>query len=156
MAMQTSGRQQTEPAAAVQYTALVAAIAALERAFGQATSWHDARWVTTIDRELRQVRQALTEHLHAAEAEHGLLAEVLEAMPRADYRVRQIRSEHRRLIAMAEALLAQLEHTEAGDHRAVEGIRQEIGAFLGEVRQHMSQQVDLIYDAYEGVTGQGD
>lgn len=133
--------------------ALVTALGRLEGILGEAAQGREARWVGRFVFELWEVRREIGEHKNSAEAGDGILAQIEQAMPGAPFRVGRLREDHDKLIAVADALLADVDRHAAADGASAERVKREASSLLWEMRRHQEREVDLFMDAFESDFG---
>ena len=99
-------------------------------------------WTTQVRGAALAMRETLQDHVEETEAPDGMLAQVARDAPWLEGRLEQLRSEHERLTAAADALVARCEDAEPQE------IRDEAMRLLGQVSRHRQLGTDLLYDAY--------
>jgi hypothetical protein len=131
---------------------LRSAMEALETALaapvpGRVTDW----WAVVVDC-LAQLRVALQRHIVEAEADSGLLAQVLTDAPRLANAVNRLRQDHVEMVRAVDALVSRPAPT--SDDSAA--IRDAGLALLGRLARHRHRGADLLYEAYSVDVGSGE
>jgi hypothetical protein len=119
----------------------------LERALIRPAPGRECRWAAGVAAALRGLCRAIANHRDSAEADGGLLDEIVRSLPAARYRVERLRETHRALLCEAEGLLHDVDCMSTGDCSGASAIRRRAAALMDAVRTDQANQVDLIYEA---------
>jgi hypothetical protein len=138
---------------AAEHDALQVAMGRVERALRSPSPGRERDWAQAVADALRTLVAALTEHKQSTEATDGLLAELLHAMPQAQYQIGRIRADHALQLQQAVGLREEVERMSSVGVIAVDAIRYRAGLLLGAIRIHIARQVDLIYEAFNSDIG---
>lgn len=125
---------------------------ALEAALAAPVPGRVPDWWVAVLNCLRDLRVALGDHITEAEAEGGLLAQILADAPRLANAVNQLCREHIELADAVDALLVRPAPTN-GDTAAIRDAGLEL---LGRLARHRHKGADLLYEAYSVDVSGGD
>jgi hypothetical protein len=128
--------------ARVRRHALREAMQGLEHAVGRPVA--SQGWSRVVEPALDDLEEAIRAHIEEVEAPDGLLAEMLEVVPRLSALIDTIRDEHRALLESV-GQARQLLDSEPFDGLAV---RRRAVSLLGYLARHRQHGSDLVYEAY--------
>lgn len=139
-----------------QHDALVDAMHRLERALGSAAPGREREWNQCVTASLQAVADLLEEHVNSADADDGLLADMVTARPALMHRVERLRHEHQDLLLQARALHRQFAHVEKGELPDFRDVRHRTTWLLNYLRHHQAAEADLMFEAFSRDVGIGD
>lgn len=127
--------------------ALLGAAASVEAALAAPAS--DPRWRDRLGERLATLHTTLDEHVTAAEADDGILAQVRDEAPRLSNQVDRLAAEHGTITDATERLIDRLEGAPtdqvAGE---AESVREQAVELLAAIVRHRQLGADLLYEAY--------
>lgn len=127
--------------------ALLGAAASVEAALAAPAS--DPRWRDRLGERLATLHATLDEHVTAAEADDGILAQVRDEAPRLSNQVDRLAAEHGTITDATERLIDRLEGAPtdqvAGE---AESVREQAVELLAAIVRHRQLGADLLYEAY--------
>ena len=148
----SGGRRTAQETVSVQtageHDALVAATYQFEEALAAAAPGREPDWASRVAAALGVLQQELERHRRSAEAADGLLAELAQAMPSAQYQLGRLRDAHGAVLEEAGALRASVAQLSQGATGSVDALRRRSAALLLGLRHHQWQEVDLVYEAF--------
>jgi hypothetical protein len=145
-----SGAQETVSVqTAAEHDTLLAAIYQFEQALASAAPGREPDWARRVATDLGVVQQELARHRRSAEAADGLLAELAQAMPTAQYQLGKLREAHGAMLDEAAALLTSVAQLSEDATGSVDAIRRRSAALLLGLHHHQWQEVDLVYEAFD-------
>jgi chromosome segregation ATPase len=101
-------------------------------------------WSETLLAALRELQEALYQHVEEVEAEDGLLTELTQTAPRLVNQISRIKDEHPVLCRQVAEAIGRLE----GQAAATGTIRDEVTDLLMAVVRHRQRGADLVYEGY--------
>ena len=131
-----------------EHAALLAAVSRFEQALAAAAPGREPDWARRVAADLAALQQELARHRRSAEAADGLLAELAQAMPAAQYQMGKLRETHAAVLDEAAALHASVAQLSRGEVGSVDAIRRRGAALLLGLRHHQWQEVDLVYEVF--------
>ena len=134
--------------------AMLAAMARLERALSRAAPERSEAWTEEVAAGLDALREAMRTHVLVADAEDGLLIEILEEEPRLATQVEALRKDYVELERIAAMMRDEL--LDEGQPQEAAKARAALRQLLGELRTHQSRESDLIWEAFLVDIGVGD
>jgi hemerythrin-like domain-containing protein len=131
-----------------EHDALLAAIHQLEAALASAAPGREHDWRHRVDETLEGVAELLSQHVSAADAPDGLLAEIDTLRPTLLHRVKRLRQEHDDLLQHTKALTSHVAY--AGDEATpnFQDIRQRATWLLNALRHHQAAETDLVFETF--------
>jgi hypothetical protein len=141
---------------ATEHDVLLAATLTLERALGRPARGREVPRAESVTGTLRGLAVVLIQHRYSAEAEVGLLAELLRQMPETAFQIGRLRDEHRALLDETEGLLDDLENISAARTVTVDAPRRRAAHLLSALRAHQTEQADLIFESFDRDIGESD
>ncbi len=103
----------------------------------------DSGWIENLLQALRQLQEALYQHVEEVEAEDGLLAELTRTAPRLANQITSVRDEHPDLCRQVAEAIGHVE-----GRAATSAIRSEVTELLMAVVRHRQRGADLVYEGY--------
>lgn len=129
---------------------LRSAMDTLEAALAAPVAGRVADWWAAVASCLEDLRSALQRHITAAEADGGLLTQILTDAPRLANTVNRLRQDHVELADVVDALVARPAPTDSA------AIREAGLELLGRLARHRRLGAHLLYEAYSVDVGAGD
>jgi hypothetical protein len=127
--------------------ALLGAAASVEAALAAPAS--DPRWSDRLGERLATLHATLEEHVTAAEADDGILAQVRDEAPRLSNQVDRLAAEHGTITGATERLIDRLEGTPTDQVTGeAESVREQAVQLLAAIVRHRQLGADLLYEAY--------
>ncbi|MEX0698905.1 MAG: hypothetical protein WEE53_04400 [Acidimicrobiia bacterium] len=130
------------------------AMTALETAVAGPSSWDG--WLARVRFCLTEARQAVDDHIEAAEGPHGLFAEIMESTPRLGSEVEILRQEHRQLVNAVTRAQELSREVEVGTGPNPLRLRRAVTGLLGRLTLHRQHGSDLVFEAYNVDIGSAD
>ena len=124
------------------------ALVGVERAISSPAVGRENDWTKDVAVALRDLRDALIEHIEVTERAAGLYDEISQRAPRLSNKVERLRDEHPEIRDGATALIDRLESDGVGDTWPLEEARDELQRLLGRVVRHRQLGADLVWEAY--------
>ena len=124
------------------------ALVGVERAISSPAVPREGAWTKDVAIELRDLREALTEHIEVTEREGGLYEEICQRAPRLSNKIDELRDEHPEIRDAASALIDRLDTDGVGERWARADARDELQRLLGRVVRHRQLGADLVWEAY--------
>ena len=125
------------------------------QALASAAPGRERDWAPRVAADLGTLQQDLAHHRRSAEAADGLLAELAQAMPAAQYQLGKLRDAHGAVLEEATALRTSVAPLSQGASGSVDAIRRRGAALRLGLRHHQWQEVDLVYEAFNRDLGGG-
>jgi hemerythrin-like domain-containing protein len=149
----TSSTEQARREALAQQTrgehdALLDAIHQLEAALASAAPGREQDWRHQVDQTLLGVADLLHQHVSAAEAPDGILAEIDTLRPTSGSRVKRLRQEHDDLLQRIQALRQHVASMGDEETPNFHDIRQRATWVLNALRHHQAVETDLIFETF--------
>ena len=127
--------------------ALLGAAASVEAALAAPAS--DPRWRDRLGERLATLHDTLDEHVTAAEADDGILAQVRDEAPRLSNQVDRLAAEHGTITNATERLIDRLEAAPTAQvTEEAESVREQAVELLAAIVRHRQLGADLLYEAY--------
>lgn len=127
--------------------ALLGAAASVEAALAAPAS--DPRWRDRLGERLATLHATLDEHVTAAEADDGILAQVRDEAPRLSNQVDRLAAEHGTITDATERLIDRLEGAPTDQVTGeAESVREQAVELLAAIVRHRQLGADLLYEAY--------
>jgi hypothetical protein len=120
----------------------------VEQAISGPAAGRIREWTGEVARRLRQLHQALEEHVAVTERPGGLYEEILAQAPHLAGKVRRVEAEHAVLRESVSTLLRRFESTPVGDGWPLEQARDDVQRLLGKMVRHRQLGADLVWEAY--------
>jgi hypothetical protein len=98
-------------------------------------------WAADVDASVRDLRQAVHDHIGVTEGPNGLLAEIVELAPRLSGESELIKAEHQSLETSLRSLQEAL-------GSSPDSIRRKATVVLGRLTLHRQRGADIVYEAY--------
>jgi len=127
---------------------LYQAILGLEQAAARPAVAREEQWVRGVVEALEELEGEILDHIEITERHDGLYAEIVEAAPRLNHKIQQLRDEHPQMQEEASSLKARLTAERVRDARSVDEARDEIQHILGRLVKHRQLGADLVWEAY--------
>ena len=124
------------------------ALVGVERAISSPAVARENDWTKDVAIALRDLREALLEHIEVTEREAGLYDEICQRAPRLSNNIDRLRAEHPEIRDAATALIDRLDADGVGDMWPLEDARHELQRLLGRVVRHRQLGADLVWEAY--------
>ena len=131
-----------------EHHALLDAIHQLEAALASAAPGREQDWRHRVDVTLQVVAGLLAQHVSAADAPEGLLAEIDTMRPTLLHRVGRLRREHADLLQQTDALRQHVEDYSDDETPNFQEIRQRATWLLNALRHHQAAETDLIFETF--------
>jgi hemerythrin-like domain-containing protein len=131
-----------------EHDALLDAIHQLEAALASAAPGREQDWRHQVDQTLLGVADLLHQHVSAAEASDGILAEIDKLRPMSWSRVKRLRQEHDDLLQSTQALRQHVAFIGDGETPNFQDIRQRATWVLNALRHHQAVETDLIFETF--------
>jgi hemerythrin-like domain-containing protein len=131
-----------------EHDALLDAIHQLEAALASAAPGREQNWRHHVDETLEVVADLLSQHVSAADAPDGLLAEMDTLRPTLLHRVRRLRQEHGDLLQHTEALRHHVAYFGDEETPNFQDIRRRATWLLNALRHHQAAETDLIFETF--------
>jgi hypothetical protein len=127
-----------------EHDGLWAAMHRLEVALETALPSHVPAWKKRIAGDLRQIRDALEQHIASVEAAKGLFTEIDKSRPSLAHCMARICREHFELLAQTGQLVAYVEQCSRGAD--FQETRRRAAALLHGLRHHEERETDLLFE----------
>jgi hypothetical protein len=124
------------------------ALVGVERAISSPAVAREGDWTKDVAIALRDLREALVEHIEVTERESGLYEEIRQRAPRLSNKIDQLRDEHPEIREAASALIDRLDTDGVGERWPLPAARDELQRLLGRVVRHRQLGADLVWEAY--------
>jgi hypothetical protein len=124
------------------------ALVGVEGAISSPAVAREDDWTKDVAVALRDLREALEEHIEVTEREGGLYEEICQRAPRLSNKIDRLRGEHPEIRDATTALIDRLEATSVGDAWPVDDARNDLQRLLGRVVRHRQLGADLVWEAY--------
>ena len=131
-----------------EHHALLEAIHQLETALASAAPGREQDWNYRVIETLKAVADLLAQHVSAAEAPEGLLAEIDTMRPTLLHRVGRLRREHADLLQQTDALRQHVEDYRDEETPNFQEIRHRATWLLNALRHHQAAETDLIFESF--------
>ena len=106
-------------------------------------------WVEDLARHLRALELALDDHIREVESDQGIIAQILQAVPRLASHAEDLYADHRRLtIEFVEVGDLIRSFDPDGDGDAVRALREAALELIQQLSRHRQRGSDLVYEAY--------
>jgi len=116
----------------------------VERAAARPAIGREREWSEKLGEQLRQLSSAFDQHVLATESSDGLLANIVDAVPRLKHRVEIALDDHVQLHRQLQAALASL----STERWKVDELREQVTDLLRGLTTHRQRGADLVYEAY--------
>lgn len=120
----------------------------LEDALTRPASGRTTAWTYEVALEFDHLRLAMREHVLVADAEDGLLLEILEQQPRLEPQIKALHDDFEEIESLATSMRATLDEVEGGEPPAAAETRHQLRELLGRLRSHQSLESDVIWEAF--------
>ena len=124
------------------------ALVGVEAAISSPAVARENDWTKDVAVALRDLREALLEHIEVTERETGLYAEICQRAPRLSNKIEALRDEHPEIRDATTALIDRMDSDGVGDAWPVDEARNELQRLLGRVVRHRQLGADLVWEAY--------
>ena len=106
-------------------------------------------WIVDLSGSMTVFQDALLDHIVEVEGPEGIIARILEDVPRLSAHADVLLGDHPRLRLLTEQVTNQVQNAgPAPDGDAVRVIREAVLELLGQLSRHRHLGADLVYDAY--------
>ena len=124
------------------------ALVGVERAISSPAIAREGDWSKDVTVALRDLREALAEHIEVTERDAGLYDEICQRAPRLSNKIEHLREEHPEMHDASTSLIDRLEADGLGDTWPLADARDELQRLLGRVVRHRQLGADLVWEAY--------
>jgi len=124
------------------------ALVGVERTISSPAVGRENDWTKDVALALRDLREALIEHIEVTEREAGLYDEICQRAPRLSNKIEHLRDEHPDMRETTTALIDRLESDGVGEAWPLTHARDELQRLLGRVVRHRQLGADLVWEAY--------
>jgi hemerythrin-like domain-containing protein len=149
-----AGRSKDTPSEVVRRTlaehdTLVTAQRKVEAALTSVATKRQRAWAETVANNLRNLQQALQDHVDSAESANGLLDQMENRMLTIDGQVVYVLKDHKRLIDECQALIAKVSSYAGAGKVPLGEVRKNAAALMTNIRKHRSREANLMRDLFQ-------
>jgi hypothetical protein len=105
-------------------------------------------WTREVSSALKQMREAIDEHIRLTEGPEGLHDEIRLKAPRLSAQIKRLQRDHPILHARVRELIALLDRPGIGDHWSLDEARSDIRRLLRMAERHSQSTADVVWEAY--------